>query len=77
VEEDTADDLAGPIVCAMAPRLLSKASIVTILIMFRMSISPKMRASPNVRRPPCGSRRRPWGGEITGGCWEDVKRLQT
>jgi hypothetical protein len=46
VEEDAADDLAGPIVCAMAPRLLSKANIVTILIMFRMSISPEMRASP-------------------------------
>jgi hypothetical protein len=44
VEEDTTDDLAGPTVCAMAPRLLSKANIVTILIMFRMSISPEMRA---------------------------------
>jgi hypothetical protein len=45
VPEDAADDLAGTTVCAMAPRLPRKASIVTILITFRMSISPEMRAS--------------------------------
>jgi hypothetical protein len=44
-EENSADDLAGTNVCAMAPRLPMNASIVTILITFRMSISPEMRTS--------------------------------
>ena len=45
VPVDAVDDLASPTVCAIAPWPPRKANIVTILITFRMSISPEMRAS--------------------------------
>jgi len=47
---DPVDDLAVPTVCAMAPRLPSKASTAMVLIRFRMSTSPEICARRHLRR---------------------------